>query len=479
MAASAVLLTLGALWMRDAVYEQRMSATYTQAEDELERVMSLVSQGTVMTGAWGELPYEVVASGSDAYFGSSPDLQPYEQRGPVFPQPEFGGGNGLIGARRTVSVPELPADGADSDPQAAQLANRVFPAVSGDLRAGDSRPEPPNTLAGDLPDDAVLRVYVVITPFQAEASRAAVDRVLLPAVPLGSLLVGAVAYMATRSALRSVEAIRLRTASVSAFDPRERVDVPDTSDEINALAVTVNATLQRLEDASASQRRFVADAAHELRSPLASLITALEVALAYPDRADWTAVTTRAAAQAHRLRVLADDLLLLARLDGQSALPSLTPVDVGAIAGQLVDDFAVMTDGSPTVTCVVAEGELRALAARGPLERILRNLLDNAVKYAERHIEVAVRSQPDDTVVVEVRDDGPGIPPQDRARIFERFTRLDEARHHRQGGAGLGLAIARDLATRQRGNLFVADHTPGTLLVLVLPSAPRHGTGQA
>ncbi|CAM5364309.1 hypothetical protein SVIOM342S_04209 [Streptomyces violaceorubidus] len=163
--------------------------------------------------------------------------------------------------------------------------------------------------------DATLRAYVVVLPDTAEEIAGTTDDLLLRAGLVGLVLIAAIAYCTVRIALRPVEAIRVLTASVTPSDPRQRVTVPASGHEITALATTINTTLQRLDDAAARQRRFVADAAHELRSPLTTLLTSLEVALAYPERTDWPATATTAARQTRRLQALAEDLLLLARLE--------------------------------------------------------------------------------------------------------------------------------------------------------------------
>ena len=285
-----------------------------------------------------------------------------------------------------------------------------------------------------------MRVYVFVTTGAADAAVEALDRVLYPGVPLAALLVAAVAYVATRRALRPVEHISARTAAVTATDPRERVAVPPTGDEIAGLATTINSTLERLEEASHNQRRFVADAAHELRSPLASLLATLEVAEAYPDRADWPQTVATSARQARRLQAIAEDLLLLARLDAAPAAssgPDVTGrVDLGALA------YDVATDGKArrVTVSVRAEADGRALTEGKPvqLERMLRNLVDNSLRFARTRVEISVTVQGGDAVVT-VQDDGPGIAPEDRERVFDRFTRLEDDRSRDTGGSGLGL----------------------------------------
>ncbi|MFE9883158.1 sensor histidine kinase [Streptomyces sp. NPDC005784] len=323
---------------------------------------------------------------------------------------------------------------------------------------------------------ARVRVYVLIIPDDAERAVGELDRELVVAVPLATALVAGVAWLATRRALRPVEAIRARTASVTATDPRERVEVPDTADEVAELALTINATLQRLEEAATVQRRFVADAAHELRSPLATLLAGLEVATAYPDRADWPAVVSAAGRQTRRLSGLTEELLLLARLDAGAPPAPAARVDLAALAGRLSEEYAEHAGGSPTVDLLVAapDAATTVFAAPGDLERILRNLLDNALRHAVDRVllTVARDSAAPGSVLCTVRDDGLGVAEADSERIFERFTRLDESRTRTDGGTGLGLVIARDLAARHGGLLMLAVQPKGSgaCFVLRLPA---------
>ncbi|MFD4604608.1 sensor histidine kinase [Streptomyces sp. NPDC058464] len=254
------------------------------------------------------------------------------------------------------------------------------------------------------------------------------------------------------------------------------MDIPDTGDEVAELALTINATLQRLEEAAAAQRRFVAAAAHELRSPLATLLAGLEVAVVYPDRTDWPAVVSSALRQARRLSGLAEELLLLARLDAGAPAAPAERIDLAALASRLGEEYKELTGGSPRVD-LLADGPDTAtvFAAPGDVERILRNLLDNAMRHAAGRVLLTVARDRArcPSVVCTVRDDGIGVPATDRERIFERFTRLDESRTRAAHGTGLGLAIARDLATRQVGRLVLALQPTGSgaCLVLTLPAA--------
>lgn len=219
-----------------------------------------------------------------------------------------------------------------------------------------------------------------------------------------------------------------------------------------------------LEASVGRQRRFVADASHELRSPIASLRTQLEVGAAHPELLD----VPGAVADTVRLQGLATDLLLLARLDAGER-PGRTEVDLGSLVREAVSQR--VADRIPPEVSVADAGPLEVTGSRGQLARVVGNLLDNAERHAEHAVAVSVRADRGD-VLVEVTDDGAGVPEAERDRIFERFVRLDDARSRDDGGAGLGLAIARDVATRHGGTLAVgAASGGGARFTLRLPAA--------
>ncbi|MFE1250294.1 sensor histidine kinase [Streptomyces sp. NPDC058735] len=270
--------------------------------------------------------------------------------------------------------------------------------------------------------------------------------VMLIGFPLLLAVVAGVTWLVTRRALRPVEGIRREMAAITrSEDLARRVPEPDTHDEIARLASTTNETLAALETSVERQRRFVADASHEMRSPIASLRTQLEVAAAHPELLDLDG----AVEDTVRLQRLAADLLLLARLDAGER-PADARVDLAGLARE-------EAEGRPGVT-VDAE-PVEVAGSRGQLGRVLANLLDNAQRHARSAVTVTVRRE-EDRAVVGVGDDGEGVPEADRERIFERFVRLDAARSRDDGGAGLGLAIARDVAVRHGGTL-TAGQGPG------------------
>ncbi|MEU1795166.1 sensor histidine kinase [Streptomyces californicus] len=298
------------------------------------------------------------------------------------------------------------------------------------------------------PDGVTLTVHAG-APLAAEQEAVGTVRgAMLTGLPVLLLVVAGVTWLVTRRALRPVEGIRREMAAITASeDLTRRVPEPDSRDEIAALARTTNETLTALEASVERQRRFVADASHELRSPIASLRTQLEVAEAHPELLDLPG----AVADTVRLQALAADLLLLARLDAGER-PGGGTVELGALVREEVSQ---RTGDRIAVAVEAPEGEaFEVNGSRGQLARVVGNLLDNAQRHAGTSVAVSVAAD-GRGVRVEVRDDGDGVPEEERERIFERFVRLDDARSRDDGGAGLGLAIARDVAARHGGTLTV------------------------
>ncbi|MFI5728844.1 ATP-binding protein [Kribbella sp. NPDC051587] len=274
-----------------------------------------------------------------------------------------------------------------------------------------------------------------------------VSRTMLIGLPLLLAVVALVTWMVTRRALAPVEAIRAELAGITGSrDLRRRVPVPESRDEVARLARTTNDTLTALETSVAQQRGFVADASHELRSPIASLRTQLEVAAAHPELLELDELI----ADTIRLQHLAADLLLLARLDAGDH-PDPERIHVSDLVRDAIDGRTARLE---------ITGEPVVLGNKTRLARVLSNLLDNAERHTSKEIRVVV-STVDGQAVIQVQDDGSGVPEADRERIFERFVRLDDARSRDEGGAGLGLAIARDLAQSHGGTLTVSDSPAG------------------
>jgi signal transduction histidine kinase len=295
-----------------------------------------------------------------------------------------------------------------------------------------------------------------------------VTNVLLFVIPAMIVLVALAAWYFTGRALKPVEAIRLEAESITGTTMHRRVPEPDTDDEVGRLARTMNAMLARLETSAQKQRQFVSDASHELRSPLASIRTNLEVALHNPERADWPAVAGRALAEDVRMEDTVSELLDLARLDeaeGPVLLATLPEIDLD----ELVLDDTVQQRRVPVDTSRVSAG--RVHGRREQLQRMVRNLLDNASRHATSRVAVELRTA-DDVVELTVDDDGPGIRPEDRNLVFERFTRLDDGRARDAGGLGLGLSMVKAITEHHGGSVVIEDAPIGGARLRVrLPAA--------
>ncbi|MFC6593669.1 HAMP domain-containing sensor histidine kinase [Kitasatospora paranensis] len=325
----------------------------------------------------------------------------------------------------------------------------------------------------DTPDGLVA-VYAGTSLRDVDAADTTTATALAFGVPLLLAMVALVTWRVTGRALRPVEAIRAEVAEITDRDLHRRVPVPDTRDEIARLAATMNATLDRLESSGVRQRRFIADASHELRSPITVLRTQLEVALAVQDRELWPGLIGGALEDVERLQQLAADLLLLARIDAAQPVAAV-PLDLS----ELVGDAVRSRRGDRVPVHTRLEPGIAMTGSHLWLARVVTNLVDNAQRFADRRVDVVLRAdggRHGRTAVLEVVDDGPGIVAADRERVFERFTRLDDARSRDHGGAGLGLPIARDLTAHHGGTLTAEDSPQGARLVARLPVQPAAPT---
>ena len=310
-------------------------------------------------------------------------------------------------------------------------------------------------------------VVVVAQQFDELAhSQQVLRRTLLLTYPLLLAVLALIAWRVIGAALRPVEELRASAEQISDGERDERLPVPESRDEVGALAVTLNSMLDRITASRARQRAFVTDAAHELRSPLTSMQTQLEVSHRLGEDGPGSADLR---AEVSRMSTLVEDLLVLARLDSEAVSPPLLPVDVRGLLEDVLGGY-----GERRVPVQLAPDSEDALVVRGrreSLRRALTNLVDNAVRHAASKVVVtAHRHGP--RVAVEVHDDGGGVAPTDRERVFERFTRLDEARDRDAGGAGLGLAIVRGLLRSQGGDVELVDSSLGGLCArLLLPPA--------
>ena len=289
-------------------------------------------------------------------------------------------------------------------------------------------------------------------------------RLLLVGCPALVLLVALTGYWLAGRALAPVDSMTRRLAAITAEDLDDRLPTSESRDEVSELARTLNAMLGRLEDSTRARQRFVADASHELRSPLTTIRAAHEIGRRMPDATDWKAVGDDVLAETARLEDLVADLLLLAG--------SADPAGMGALTDLDLTELVLAEGGRPrrVPVRVTASPGVRVTGNRQAVERAVRNLVDNAERHAASAVEVRLSHGPDGGAVVEVLDDGNGIPIEERERVFERFVRLDESRNRDEGGAGLGLAISRDIARAHGGEVRVLESPRGARMSLELPA---------
>ena len=309
-------------------------------------------------------------------------------------------------------------------------------------------------------------VYVAGSLDRVHDSIESLERLLLISFPLLMLLLGVTTWVVTGRALRPVESIRREVERIGAEDLHRRVPEPATHDEIGRLAQTMNAMLSRLEDSQDRQRRFVADASHELRSPLTGHARRARARARTSGPTTTPQETTRELlADTVRLQRLVEDLLTIAVTDASTLdAAHRTAVDLDEIvfaeARRLRAHTTLDVDTSQVSG---AQYDVNA----DQFVRVVRNLLDNAASHAESTVGVSLQETPAAIRLV-VSDDGPGVPADDRERIFERFARVDDARSRDNGGTGLGLAIAREVIAAHGGTITV-DEPPGATFTVILP----------
>ncbi|MFF1420812.1 sensor histidine kinase [Streptomyces sp. NPDC058280] len=327
-------------------------------------------------------------------------------------------------------------------------------------------------------DGRPATIVAAVSLAQPERTLSSLITSLAIGIPTLTALVAWTISLTAGRTLRPVETLRRQATDITATDLHRRLDLPASQDEVHALAVTLNDMLARLDAASAAQHRFVADAAHELRSPLTAIRSQLEVLANYPEPERDPLVAAALLEDTQRLHDLVEGLLALARSE-DSALPK--PRDVVDLDEVVLAEVRRQHGLSETVIDArsVSAGRVRGDAEA--LRRVVRNLLDNARRHAAHRVRVTLGER-DGIVELAVSDDGAGIAPADRSRVFERFTRLDEARSREAGGSGLGLAIVAKVVSAHGGSAYAGeDPSPengglgGARLVILLPSADAPG----
>ncbi|WP_201732121.1 ATP-binding protein [Acidithrix sp. C25] len=324
---------------------------------------------------------------------------------------------------------------------------------------------------------ASAKVYVFVWASLAsrEQSINAIETSLFVVFPLLVILVGLIVWFVTGLALSPVEKIRSEVSDISGSNLHRRVFVPQTKDEIAALAFTMNAMLDRIEVSTERQRQFVSDASHELRSPISSIRAELEVALLHPEATDIPQSLNAALDEAQRMQRIVADLLTLAKLDEKVIRPSLESVDLDEIISAEARRVRIHNQKIVDATRVSAA---RVRADRDQIIRVIRNLLENAARHSRSTISIGLRTidyHGEASVELRIGDDGPGIAPEMREKVFERFHRVDEDRARISGGSGLGLSIVAALVELHQGTIEVSAEPAelgGAEFILHLPIDP-------
>ena len=380
---------------------------------------------------------------------------------------------------------ELPLGGGDEEFVQVLRADGRIVAASQNAAGSPplARPRPGESVRVEVPfeDDpflavaarvqtpeGTLAVVVGRTLDAVEESTQALVALLGVGIPLLLLVMALVTRGVIGRALAPVDAIRSEVDGISTAELHRRVPVPAAGDEISRLAATMNRMLERLQRGRDRERRFVSDAAHELRSPLATIRQNSEVALAHPGAVPTEELARTVLDEGLRLQQLVEDLLLLARLDERTDEVRPQHVDLDDILLGEIERIR-RADGTRIDARRLSGGRVWGDPRR--LSRLVGNLLENASRHARSSVAVALYEEGGE-VVLEVDDDGPGIPPEDRSRVFERFVRLDAARDRDTGGAGLGLAIVAEVAGLHGGTSRALDSPlGGARLEVRLPRA--------
>lgn len=421
----AVALLVGAAALVLAVRSSLRDGAESTAEQRAADLVVQVEAGALSDGGTGD--------DQDEPEDDEPEDVVWQVRGPE---------GGLVGGSPVL-------DGTDLDDEVVDLPGA----------------EQPYVVVSDDADDGHL-VLVAVSLEDVDETTAALAVPLVLGLPVLLLVVAATTWAVVGRSLRPVERIRAEVEQISGASLERRVPEPSARDEVGRLARTMNLMLGRLQEARDRQQQFVSDASHELRSPVASLRQAAEVAQAHPGALSEGELATTVLEESVRMQVLVDQLLVLARAgEGAPRMPRVE-VDVDDLA--LAHARRARQTRATIDTTGVGPGRVRGDAIA--LDQVVRNLVDNAVRHADDQVVVRVEQEAED-VVLTVEDDGPGVPVHERERVFERFRRLDEARARDVGGSGLGLAIVREVVAAHGGSVVLdASALGGARFMVRLPS---------
>jgi heavy metal sensor kinase len=298
-------------------------------------------------------------------------------------------------------------------------------------------------------------------------------------LPLALLLTTTAGYWMSRRALAPVEEIRNEAEAIDPADLTARLHVPPTDDELARLAQTLNAMLSRIEAGFRSIEQFTADASHELRAPLALIITAGEVSLRKPRTAEeLTEVLCRVIREARHMSKLVENLLDLARGDARRRHTELVPMDIAPMLGELCTELKPTAEAKGLVlTASLPEHEVWTPAESTEIRRLFMILLDNAIKYTEAGTVAVTLGEENQQIAIAVADSGIGIEQTALPHVFDRFWRADKVRSRSEGGAGLGLSLASQIVQRHGGTISVESSVgQGTTFIVKLNSVPLTNT---
>ncbi|UFS59547.1 ATP-binding protein [Subtercola endophyticus] len=460
LVAAAILVPAGLLGYT-AVAGAQQAAVQATALAQAQSMTGLLSDATLPANYQGDLPYEV-STQDGRILATSGDLTEFQTQGPIAAEswdPLIASGDGFLYRETTL---QLRTHGSSS--------NRLDGLTLHTIDAYTDIGAPEAALAG-LPDKTTVRVIVVMTPIDTNSLLRDTQTLITIAVPAAVVVLAIAVWFSVGSALQPIARMSRRVNTITSARLGESIPVPRTADEVQELAITLNSLLSRLDRSDALQRGFLDDAAHELRSPITSLLTTLEVAERYPDAVDWFDTLAAAIRQARRLQLLSDDLLLLTSLESEQSA-DLAPVDFGQLIGAVADQSVF----SHTIARDIRAG----ITVRGrerDLERLVSNLLDNADRHAATRIDITLARLGDgSTARLTVRNDGPPLPAGSEERIFDRLVRLDSARDSTAGGTGLGLAIARQIAHNHHAHLSAVPRDDGAEFRLDIPTGPPEAT---
>lgn len=375
----------------------------------------------------------------------------------------------------TTPTPTPTASASSPSPRSGDDDDAVDDSDDDDDVADDSTPTPEAT---PEPAPTVTTEYGVVAARSLDEASAASSASLVTlgvAMPVALLVLGVTTWLVVGRALRPVESMRREVDTVTAQSLSHRLRDPGGSDEIARLARTLNGMLDRLDSSATAQRRFVGDASHELKTPLATIRQHAEVALLHPGSIDGAALAATVLGEEARLAALVQGLLVLARADEGALGVTRRPVDLDDL---VVAETARLrgvagSDGrGPLAVDATAVGPARVDGDEGLLGQVVHNLVANAARHADTRVAVALDER-DGRAVLTVDDDGAGVAEADRERVFERFVRLDEARARDSGGSGLGLAIVREIVRVHGGSVSITTSPlGGARFVVDLPAGP-------